>query len=155
MKERNAAHQAVERVDVEGLVPGRLWKVVSSTLGRVGVGLISHFALSVIALLLQQPAHAGESFEWTGEGHDGNWVNSCNWHPEGDCKQTYPGKSASDDQAIIKRTASAPAHVALGEDITVASLSLEGDGVSLTGGHVDTSRLPTTSTGRAADSTST
>jgi fibronectin-binding autotransporter adhesin len=104
--------------------------------GRVGLALISLLVLSVIALLWQQPAHAGESFEWTGEGHDGNWVNSCNWHPEGDCKETYPGKSASDDQAIIKRTESAPAHVALGEDITVASLGLEGDGVSLTGGHI-------------------
>jgi hypothetical protein len=81
-------------------------------------------------------AHAGETFEWTGEGHDGSWVNSCNWHSEDDCKETYPGKSASDDEAIIKRTASAPAHVALGEDITVASLGLQGEGVSLTGGHI-------------------
>jgi fibronectin-binding autotransporter adhesin len=154
MKERDAAHQAVKGVDVEILVPGRLWEVASSTLGRVGVSLISLFALSVMALLLQQPAHAGESFEWTGEGHDGNWVNSCNWHPEGDCKQTYPGKSASDDQAIIKRTASAPAHVALGEDITVASLSLEGEGVSLTGGHITvTNNLNWTGGGLSIDVT--
>jgi hypothetical protein len=95
MKEWSAAHQAVERV--RELVPGRWWGVASGAPGRVGVGLISLFALSVMALLLQRPAHTGESFEWTGEGHDGNWVNSCNWHPEGDCKGTYPGKSASDD----------------------------------------------------------
>jgi fibronectin-binding autotransporter adhesin len=137
MKEWNATHQAVE--GVQKLAPGRLWEVASSTLGRVGVGLISLFALSAMALLLQQPAHAGESFQWTGEGHDGNWTNSCNWHPQGDCKETYPGKSASDDQAIIKRTASAPAHVALGDDLTVSSLSLEGEGVSLTGGHITVS----------------
>jgi fibronectin-binding autotransporter adhesin len=108
-------------------------------LRTVSLGLISFLAVFVTVLVLQQPAHAGESFQWTGEGHDGNWTNSCNWHPEGDCKETYPGKSASDDQAIIKRTASAPAHVALGEDITVSSLSLEGEGVSLTGGHITVS----------------
>jgi hypothetical protein len=105
-------------------------------MGLFFVALVAAFA---VVLLMQRPAHAGESFQWTGEGHDGNWVNSCNWHPQGDCKETYPGKSASDDQAIIKRTASAPAHVALGDDITVSSLGLEGEGVSLTGGHITVS----------------
>jgi hypothetical protein len=90
MKEWSTAHQDVGRADIAKLAVGRLWDVDGSTLGRMGVGLISLFVLSVVALLLQQPAHAGESFEWTGEGRDGNWVNSCNWHPEGDCKETYP-----------------------------------------------------------------
>jgi hypothetical protein len=105
----------------------------------VVLALVAFAAAFLVALISQTPAHAGESFEWTGEGNDGNWVNSCNWHPEGNCKQTYPGKSASDDQAIIKRNASAPAHVALGEDMTVSSLSLEGEGVSLTGGNITVS----------------
>jgi hypothetical protein len=88
-----------------------------------------------VAILLQEPAHAGESFTWTGEGQDGAWTNSCNWHPKNHCQPTYPGKEATDDQANVTRTPSAPAHVTLGEDVSLGSLTL-GEGASIRGGSI-------------------
>lgn len=108
---------------------------IPAHLRRLGVCLISLSTLLVAAMLLQEPAHAGESFTWTGEGQDGVWTNSCNWHPKNHCQPTYPGKEAADDQAVVARTPSAPAHVTLGEDIDLKSLTL-GEGASLTGGSV-------------------
>ena len=106
---------------------------------RVGVVLISLTAVFAVALLLQEPAHAGETFNWTGEGKDGgNWNNPCNWYPEDECQQKYPGKEDPDDTAVLA-PASGPAHVILGENITLDSLIVE-PGSSLTGGSVTLNR---------------
>lgn len=108
---------------------------VPERLRRLGTYLLALTAALAVAILLQEPAHAGESFTWTGEGHDGAWTNSCNWHPKNHCQPTYPGKEATDDQANVTRTPSAPAHVTLGEDITLGSLTL-GEGASIRGGSI-------------------
>jgi hypothetical protein len=111
----------------------------SERMRRVGVCLAALAVAFIVALLLQKPAHAGEGFNWTGEGNGSSWTDPCNWYPENQCQENYPGKQAPDDSASIARTPSAPAHVTLGEDVTLASLSLNGEGVSLTGGNVTVS----------------
>lgn len=104
---------------------------------RSGVFLAVLSAAFALALLYQTPAWAGESFTWTGEGKDGgDWTNACNWYPKDECQENYPGKENPDDHALIKATGSGPAHVILGKDVSLASLVLEGEGVSLTGGSV-------------------
>src|SRR3712207_5860967 len=94
---------------------------------RLGVLLAALAVAFIVALLLQNPAHAGESFTWTGEGKDGGmWNNACNWYPKDECQENYPGKQNPDDHALIKATPSGPSHVKLGENVTLASLSLDG-----------------------------
>jgi hypothetical protein len=115
---------------------------------RMGVYLAALAVAFIVALLLQKPTHAGESFTWTGEGKDGNWTNACNWYPKDQCQENYPGKQNPDDSAAIAATPSGPSHVALGENVTVASLSLNGPGVSLTGGNVTASNSFTWTGGR-------
>lgn len=121
---------------------------VSIVARRMGVYLAVLAVAFVVALLLQRPAHAGESFTWTGEGKDGIWTNPCNWYPKDQCQENYPGKQAPDDSAAIAATPSGPSHVGLGEDISLASLSLNGPGVSLTGGNVTVTRSFTWTGGR-------
>jgi hypothetical protein len=102
----------------------------------MGVCLISLAALLAAALLLQEPAHAGDSYTWTGEGNGTSWTDSCNWWPKDSCQQKYPGKEATDDTATIEGLDSGPSAVSLGENITLASLNLgKGPtGASVTGG---------------------
>lgn len=127
-------YERVKKVEAIGYAP-----VMEALPRRVGALLISLAAVFAAALLLtQKPAHAGESFTWTGEGRDGAWTNACNWYPKDECQQKYPGKDAPDDTAVLS-PASAPAHVTLGEGITLDSLNLEA-GSSLTGGSVTLNR---------------
>jgi fibronectin-binding autotransporter adhesin len=102
----------------------------------MGVCLISLAALLATALLVQKPAHAGESYTWTGEGNGTSWTDSCNWWPKDSCQQKYPAKEAADDTATIEGLDSGPSAVTLGENITLASLNLgKGPtGASVTGG---------------------
>ena len=79
-----------------------------------------------MCFLLQEPARAGKSFTWTGEGKD-------------ECQQNYPDKSAPDDSAQLAPTGSIPAHVILGENLTLASLNVEA-GSWLTDGKVTVTR---------------
>lgn len=106
---------------------------------RVAVVLVALSAVFAAMLLLQEPAHAGESFTWTGKGNDGgNWNNPCNWYPEGECQEKYPGKENPDDTAVLP-SAGGPAHAILGENIILDSLTMEA-GSSLTGGSVKLNR---------------
>jgi hypothetical protein len=49
---------------------------------RVSVCLTALAVAFIVALLMQKPAHAGESFTWTGEGNGSSWTDSCNWWPK-------------------------------------------------------------------------
>jgi hypothetical protein len=119
-----------------------LLTVTQGTLRRLGVCLISLAALLATALLIQKPAHAGDSYTWTGEGNGTSWTDSCNWWPKDSCQQKYPGKEAADDTATIEGLASGPAGVTLGENITLASLNLGkgSTGASVTGGGLTLNR---------------
>jgi hypothetical protein len=94
---------------------------------RVGVCLVALAATCSVALLLQEPAHAGDSYTWTGDGNGGIWTDPNNWGG-----QKYPGQEASDDTATIDLGGS-PAPVTLNENIELASLNL-GLGAHLEGG---------------------
>lgn len=59
--------------------------------------------------------------------------------PEDECQQNYPGKSAPEHSAQLSPTGSGPAHVVLGENVTLASLNVEAGG-SLSGGSVTATR---------------
>jgi hypothetical protein len=113
-----------------------LLTVTQGTLRRTGLCLISLAALLATALLIQKPAHAGDSYTWTGEGNGTSWTDSCNWWPKDSCQQKYPGKEATDDTATIEGLDSGPSAVTLGENITLASLNLGRGptGASVTGG---------------------
>lgn len=114
----------------------RLRMVPQSSLRRVGALLVALAAMFGAALLLQEPAHAGESFTWTGEGNGTSWTDPCNWYEEGSCQQNYPGKEATDDTATIEGLPGGPSAVTLGEDLTLASLNLGRGptGAAVTGG---------------------
>jgi fibronectin-binding autotransporter adhesin len=107
-----------------------------SILRRGGVYPIALAAMCFAALVLQEPAHAGESFTWTGEGNGTSWTDSCNWYEKDACQQKYPGKEATDDSATIEGLEGGPSAVTLGEDLTLASLNLSDGptGASVTGG---------------------
>jgi len=122
---------SVERMEVIGL---RM--VTQSTLRRVGACLITLAAMFTAALLLQEPAHAGQSYTWTGEGNGTSWTDPCNWYEKDACQQKYPGSEATDDTATIEGLEGGPSAVTLGEDLTVASLNLGRGptGASVTGG---------------------
>jgi hypothetical protein len=59
--------------------------------------------------------------------------------PEDECQQNYLGKSAPEHSAQLSPTGSGPAHVVLGENVTLASLNVEAGG-SLSGGSVTATR---------------
>jgi hypothetical protein len=59
--------------------------------------------------------------------------------PKDECQQNYPGKSAPEHSAQLSPTGSGPAHVVLGENVTLASLNVEAGG-SLSGGSVTATR---------------
>lgn len=83
----------------------------------------------LLVALLQGPAHAGESFTWTGEGGNKSWTNPCNWYEEGACQEKYPGSDGrTDDTATIDEVPGGPSEVTLGENITPASLTLDEGG---------------------------
>lgn len=112
-------------------------RTIPPSASRFGVYLLALVAACAAALLLaQKPAHAGESFTWTGEGNGTSWTDPCNWYEEGACQQKYPGSEASDDSATIEGLPGGPSTVTLGEDITLASLNLGRGltGASVTGG---------------------
>jgi hypothetical protein len=116
--------------------------VTLGTLRKLGVCLISLVALLAMALLIQKPAHAGDSYTWTGEGNGTSWTDACNWWPKDSCQEKYPGKEAADDTATIQGLNSGSAGVTLGENITLASLNLgKGPtGASITGGGLTLNR---------------
>jgi len=110
----------VEKMDVTG---SRM--ISQGTLRKISVLLVAFAAMLAAVFLLQQPAHAGDSYTWTGEGGNSSWTNSCNWWPKDACQEKYPGKDGStDDTATIEGLGSGPSPVTLGEPITLASLNL-------------------------------
>lgn len=112
--------------------------VPQSALRRMGALMVAFAAVFGAVLLLQEPAHAGDSYTWTGEGGNSSWTNSCNWWPKDACQEKYPGKENPDDTATIEGLDSGPSAVTLGEPITLASLNLgKGPtGSSLDGGKI-------------------
>src|SRR5215210_956795 len=116
--------------------------VTQNAIRRMGACLIALAALLAAALLLQEPAHAGDSYTWTGEDNGTSWTDSCNWWPKDSCQQKYPGKEATDDTATIEGLDSGPSAVSLGENMTLASLNLgKGPtGSSVTGGGLTLNR---------------
>lgn len=110
--------------------------VLENNLRRVYGTLIALATVCCAALLLQEPAHAGQGFTWTGEGNGTSWTDPCNWYEKGSCQQKYPGSDATDDSATIEGLPSGPSAVTLGENITLASLNLGRGptGAAVTGG---------------------
>ncbi|MDQ4128176.1 MAG: hypothetical protein M3151_09565, partial [Actinomycetota bacterium] len=101
----------------------------SSGLRRICACLVALAAMCTAALLLQEPAHAGDSYTWTGGGDGESWTDVNNWGG-----QKYPGQENSDDSATISRLPDGnPSPVKLGESITLGSLDLS-EGASVTGG---------------------
>jgi hypothetical protein len=114
----------------------------SERVRRISVCLAALVVVFTVALLLQRPAHAGDSYIWTGEGNGSSWTDSCNWWPKDACQEKYPGKEASDDTATIEGLDEGPSAVTLGEPITLASLNLSRGptGASVTGGKLTLSQ---------------
>jgi hypothetical protein len=110
--------------------------VLGNNLRRVCAYLTAISAVCCAALLLQEPAHAGQGFTWTGEGNGTSWTDPCNWYEKGSCQQKYPGSDATDDTATIEGLPSGPSAVTLGENITLGSLNLGRGptGAAVTGG---------------------
>ena len=74
---------------------------------KLGLLLISLSALFVCVLLLQGPAHAGESVAWTGEGKDGAWTNPCNWYPRTSASRTIRARAPPNTRPSSPRPAAA------------------------------------------------
>ncbi|MGH3147747.1 MAG: hypothetical protein ACRDTR_18285, partial [Rubrobacter sp.] len=127
---------------MENAVVTGLRVVRQSNLRRMGACLISLAALLAAALLIQEPAHAGDGYTWTGEGNGTSWTDACNWWPKDSCQEKYPGKEAPDDTATIEGLDSGPSAVTLGENITLASLNLGRGptGAAVTGGSLTLNR---------------
>lgn len=89
------------------------------------------------ALLAPASALAG-GYEWTGEGNGSSWTDACNWWPKNQCQQKYPEKP-EDSASIAPLPGKSPPRVTLGENLTLASVSLSGPS-SITGGSLDITR---------------